>query len=125
MLTIVLVSLLLMVHLPLALSSWEFQLVEATNRERVSRGLPPLAVDPVLMVSARQHAATMARYGYRHSGRPGEIIASGQNTVGWVMRDWMESPPHRAVVLGPWQRIGVGTAVLSRGYRVWCEQFGG
>jgi uncharacterized protein YkwD len=108
---------------PLVLTSWEFQLVQATNQQRVQHGQWPLAVDAELMASARAHARWMAKHGYRHSGQPGENIASGQNTVAWVIADWMESPGHRANVLGKWQRIGVATATAPAGYRVWVQRF--
>ncbi len=110
---------------PLVLSSWEFKVVQATNAERVRHNLWPLAVDPMLQESARMHAESMAMSGYRHSGYPGENIASGQNTADWVMRDWMESPAHRANILNPsYQWIGVGSAVHPKGYRLWVQQFG-
>jgi uncharacterized protein YkwD len=50
----------------------------------------------------------------------GENLAKGQQSVGTVVRDWMESPDHRKNILSPhFTDIGIGLA----GY-VWVQHFG-
>src|SRR5262245_46351397 len=51
----------------------EQRFLELTNRERVSRGLRPLTVDPLLIAVARQHSQEMMEKGYfdRISPTPG------------------------------------------------------
>ncbi len=51
----------------------------------------------------------------------GENLARGQKTADEVMRDWMNSPNHRAAILSPdYTDIGVGESA-----GVWVEHFGG
>lgn len=51
----------------------------------------------------------------------GENIAQGQKSAREVMRDWMQSPSHQAVILDPqYTTIGVGEAA-----GIWVEHFAG
>ena len=48
------------------------------------------------------------------TGTVGEAIAwgcGGDGTPRAVLDSWLESPPHRAIVLGPYRRAGIGLAV--------------
>jgi uncharacterized protein YkwD len=118
-------------------------LVRAHNRERAKDGLPPLEANPRLQAAAQAHARDMADrramshegsdgstfsqrierqgYGYR---RVGENVAMGQKTAAAVMKDWMNSPLHKANILGDFHEIGVGRAEGKDGAFYWCVDFG-
>lgn len=119
------------------------QLLEAHNKERADAKLPPLAIDPKLTEAARRHAADMAehekmthegsdgsppdervkRAGY-HFVRTGENVAAGQKTVEQVLESWMNSPGHKANILGEFTQIGAARAVDESGEPYWCVEFG-
>src|SRR5882757_8040909 len=87
--------------LALDLRAIEHRIVEETNQERVLMGLHPLEIDDSLVTSARGHCFWMtSTENFRHTTQPvGENIALGQESVGQVVRDWMNSPGHRANIL--------------------------
>lgn len=107
------------------LTSTENIVLEMTNKERVSRGLKPLVIDPSLVESARQHANWMAStHRMQHTSKPvGENIAMGQNTCTSVMNTWMNSSGHRANILGGWNRVGAAAYTSPSGRIYWCLQF--
>ncbi len=108
------------------------------NRERRGRGLQPVAANPRLTRMARRYARAMVRLGFfshtspggstlldrvRASGYGGRRTAAGE-ALAWaqgrlatphaVVRAWMASPPHRAVLLGRGYRdVGIGVALGS------------
>lgn len=118
-------------------------LVEAHNREREGRGLPPLVVNDRLRAAAQRHAddmaarrrmshrggdgsspvRRMARAGYDYRSA-GENVAAGQRSVGEVMAAWMRSPGHKRNVLGRFAEIGAGCATDAAGTPYWCVTFG-
>lgn len=106
---------------------------DAVNRKRVQHGHPPLAWNARLADVARAHSADMARRDYfdhvdpegRHpsdrvvaAGLPfsyvAENIARNHNMpdpVAAAVNGWMESPGHRANILGaPYVESGLGIA---------------
>ena len=108
------------------------------NRERTRRGLARLRPDRRLVVAARRHARDMVRRRYfAHdslSGKPfthrihrtgyttgrrwtlGENLAWGAGSLASpeaIVHAWMESPAHRANVVGPFREVGVGLALGS------------
>jgi uncharacterized protein YkwD len=104
----------------------EARVIEKTNSQRIRHGLPPLAVDPALLRSARQHAAWMTNSrNLVHTNQPvAENIAMGQNSSAEVISDWMSSSGHRANILNPaHKRIGVASYVTPSGTIYWCQQF--
>ncbi|MFI1417387.1 CAP domain-containing protein [Streptomyces sp. NPDC020731] len=121
------------------------EVIDLTNRERVRAGLPPLSHDPLLTAAAQAHSADMvARDFYSHTapdgGRPwdraaaagsalrtiGENIACGQHSAAEVVQGWMNSPGHRANILGAgFTHIGVGFAGGGRAGTYWTQLFGG
>jgi uncharacterized protein YkwD len=104
----------------------ENAIVERTNQERARRGLRPLALDFGLLASARKHAAWMSRrQSLQHTNQPvAENIAMGQNSSAEVVRDWMNSPGHRANILNAsYSRIGVAAYTSASGTVYWCQQF--
>ncbi|MFI8189165.1 CAP domain-containing protein [Streptomyces sp. NPDC085946] len=120
------------------------EVVDLTNRRRVRAGLRPVAPDPHLTAAAQAHSADMvARDFYSHTspdgGRPwdraaaagsarrsiGENIACGQRSPAEVVEGWMNSPGHRANILGPgFTHIGIGFAGGGRAGTYWTQLFG-
>jgi uncharacterized protein YkwD len=104
----------------------------AINVERARHGLPALAANPSAEAAASSHARDMVRrryFSHRRAGGPslgrrlrlagwrgrsaGEAIAYGCGTSSTpvaTLRMWMNSPPHRAILLGSWSSAGVGVA---------------
>lgn len=104
----------------------EARVIEKTNSQRARHGLLPLAVDPRLLKSARNHAAWMTNNrSMVHTTQPvGENIAMGQHSSGEVMNAWMNSSGHRANILNPgYRRIGVAAYTTPDGTIFWCQQF--
>jgi uncharacterized protein YkwD len=99
------------------------------NRERTRHGRHALPADRRLMRAAGRHAADMARRHYFSHVSPsgsgptqraraagwhggvGEAIAWGCGSLSSpraTVRAWMASPPHRAILVGGGQAVGVG-----------------
>ncbi|MEU3854806.1 CAP domain-containing protein [Streptomyces sp. NPDC029554] len=130
---------------PAGLESTAQTVIDLTNRARTRAGLPPLAADPRLTAAAQAHSADMvARAFYAHTApdgsRPrdraaaagstrrtiGENIACGQRSPADVVEGWMNSPGHRANILGPdFTHIGIGLAGGGRAGTYWTQMFGG
>lgn len=105
----------------------EQELVAYANSVRIKHGLAPLIVNQPLMDSARKHATWMCSHGMVHGNSNGvwngEIIAAGQPTARDAINAWLNSPPHRAHLLGRHHRY-VGLTGYTRGGQVyWCGQF--
>ena len=103
----------------------EQSIVDLTNAERARFGLAPLAIDPGLMATARQHGMWMASYRqFVHSNYGvAENIAMGQQSSQEVLRTWMNSSGHRANILSGNRRIGVSAYRTPEGTIFWCQQF--
>jgi uncharacterized protein YkwD len=104
----------------------------AVNAERTANGLGTLRSDRRLSKAARRHARDMVRRGYFAHERPGWTLAGRLAAAGWsgagaaeaiawgcdgrgsalaTLRAWLESPPHREIVLGNYARAGIGLAL--------------
>jgi uncharacterized protein YkwD len=107
------------------------------NRERTTRGLPPLRENALLDQASVEHSQDMVRADYFEHTTPdgrtvedrlralgyqrgvnasaGENIAygvGGKSTPQAIVRIWMNSPPHRADILRPaFTEIGIGIAL--------------
>jgi uncharacterized protein YkwD len=110
-------------------------LLRELNRVRAGHALPPVRVDGRLGGAAGAHSRDMARRRYfAHgpwSGRVktaagrarsvGEVIGwmttgSAASEAAWIVRAWLSSPPHRAVLLDRgFHRVGVGRATRPHG----------
>ena len=111
------------------------ELLRQHNLERVARSVPPLSLEVRLDIAAKRHAAWMYRTGrVSHTGEVGssfsqrvaregyqmmtggENVAAGQRTATEVVSAWMNSPGHRANVLGrSFVHVGFG-----RSGNYWC-----
>lgn len=103
----------------------EQNIVKYTNLQRQRNGLPALTIDQSLMGSARRHCAWMARSGslVHTSAMVAENIAMGQQNSLHAVQDWMNSPGHRANMLGGYSRVGAAAYTGSGGQIFWCVQF--
>jgi len=104
----------------------EAQILAQTNAERAKFGLAPLTLDKSLLQSARNHCNWMATTGnFQHtSANVAENIALGQGSATEAVRDWMNSPGHRANILnGSYRRIGIAAYTGAGGKVFWCQQF--
>lgn len=118
----------------------ERQLVERLNDVRAGHGLGRLRIAPSLVAAARSHSRDMLVRDYfshpslggssfadrvrRFHPAPlvGENLAWGTGSLGApaaVVRAWMNSPAHRAIILdGAFRVVGVGRAFGTfRGHR--------
>ena len=121
------------------------------NAERARHGLGPLRASRRLGAAARRHAADMVSRRYFAHERPGWTLPGRLRAVGWagasaaetiawgcgglgvpraVLDGWLASPSHRAIVLGRFNRAGVGLALGSplpvdcRGAGTWVLDVG-
>lgn len=113
----------------------ERAVVDRVNAVRAHRGLAPLALDRRLSASAARHSQRMQARGVLAHRLPGEAPLASRlrwavggalvgEVVAWrargarsaqLVRSWMDSPPHRAVLLsGRFRSAGVGI-VSGRG----------
>lgn len=101
------------------------------NRKRAANGLGPLKVDRRIQRAATRHARDMAKHNYfAHQRAGGPDLTTRLHRAGWygtawaetiaygcgplaspkaTLRAWMNSPPHRAIILsGSYHHGGVG-----------------
>jgi uncharacterized protein YkwD len=114
--------------------------IAATNKERREAGCKDLEADPRLTRAAQSHASDMAENGYfshssedgtrfddriraeGHSSPGGENIAKGQTSSAQVVREWMNSRPHRRNIEDcTFTTIGVGHDGSGN---YWVQDFG-
>jgi uncharacterized protein YkwD len=121
------------------------KLVELVNAHRRSLGLRTVRPGAALGRSAVWKARQMARNGYvSHTDLPGrrtlaqrlrscgfggsgwgEVLAAGQRWPSAVLRAWLRSASHRAVIEAPWWRYaGAGVARSQSGGLYWALDFG-
>ena len=105
----------------------EERMLQLVNKERTSRGLPPLVQDEELTALARSYSADMFQKGYFSHYTPSGLspfdrmeradisfTAAGENlalapSTELAMDGLMNSPGHRANILSPqFHRIGIG-----------------
>ena len=116
-------------------ASLEAAVIKALNRVRADAGLKPLRPSPSLRTAARGHSEAMLELGFfshesadgtafserirRHYTNRGwrtwsvgeALLASAGTAVepGVIVEAWLESPPHRAIILSPtWRDAGIG-----------------
>ncbi|WP_138495890.1 CAP domain-containing protein [Paenibacillus pinistramenti] len=114
------------------------QVVKLVNIERQKAGLKPLVVHTNLTKMAKTKVVDMYNHKYFSHTSPsygspfdmmdsfnitfeyaGENLARGQRTPAEVVKDWMNSPDHKANMLNPnYTLIGVG---YYNGY--WSQEF--
>jgi uncharacterized protein YkwD len=108
----------------------------AINSARMSHGRPTLDYDPVISPVAAAWAARMARTGRLDHGdfaariasvKPGraagEDIGRGYPTAADEVAGWLNSSPHRSILLGAYTSVGVGVGVGRDGSLWWVADF--
>lgn len=121
------------------------EVLQLVNLQRTKEGLAPVVSDTKLAGIASKYACSMAAKGFfghrdpesNHgpgeralSGRYsffaiGENLAAGQETPQEVMRAWMESEAHRAIILDPsWKEVGIGVRIGGEYDIYWVQEFG-
>jgi len=128
----------------ISLNKYERQLVSQINKQRAKRGLAKLRVNTKLVTASRAHSADMGqrkyfdhnspdgekwssrivRYGYARQGcsywKAGENLYYGAGLYSspyMVVKAWMKSKAHRAVILTKvFRDIGVGAVKTEDGY---------
>ncbi|MDO4574889.1 MAG: CAP domain-containing protein [Planctomycetia bacterium] len=101
------------------LSKEEMAAVNGLNAFRARCGLPPCQLDLGLCKAAQRHSQNMARYGFfshvtpwgethGHRGARAENIYMGSSNGMAANNAWINSSGHRANMLGPYTRVGVG-----------------
>lgn len=112
-----------------------FEVVALVNKERKKAGLSELAMDQSLLDTAMLRGFENIIY-WSHT-RPngedcfsannnmyGENIALGQESPKEVMNAWMNSPGHKANILGSdYKSIGIGCVYINGNY-YWVQCFG-
>lgn len=121
----------------------ENEVARLVNVERSKVGLSPLKLNWELSRVARVKSQDMSDKNYFSHNSPtfgstfsligkygivysaaGENIAYGYNTPAAVMNGWMNSPGHRANILGKqYNQIGVGMVKNSKGQIYWTQVF--
>ena len=127
----------------------EREIFAQTNLERAKTGLKPLILDPRLSAAARLHALEMSQKNYFahisptpslktptdriHAGGSldwgaGENIALNEESPnlvgGTLMRQWLDSPPHRASILHKtYTHIGIGVYRDGQGRSYGVQNF--
>lgn len=107
----------------------EGRFVQLINQDRANSGLGPLSVDGPLVDAARNQSSRMAASGmiFHNSNLPGEVPGGWQSlgenvgtgsSVDELHAAFMNSPGHRANVLGNYDRIGVGIVMSGSTYFV-------
>lgn len=116
----------------------EARLLDQVNGARRRAGCRPLRPRAALHGAAGAHSVAMAdgdtlshqlpgeaalrdriaAAGYRHAARTGEVIARGSMSAREVLRRWLASPPHRALLLDCRLRLA-GLGVRDRDGDLW------
>jgi uncharacterized protein YkwD len=74
--------------------------IDVLNKERVRHRLKEVTINVEKQEITREWSRTMEKSGFRHAGKIIECIARNTQSSGEVAaKQWINSPPHRAVVL--------------------------
>jgi len=121
------------------------QVLQLVNLERAAEDLPPVVSNPILSKIADDYACQMieeqffghhdpitdqgpgdrALLGKYSFAAIGENLAAGQETPAEVVKVWMESPAHQAIMMDPkWTEIGIGVQFGGEYATYWVLEFG-
>ena len=119
----------------------DLRVLERVNQIRRSRGLRALTWNSQLHVAAYEHSLEQQTHGYMGHGSPdpardqlgerialagyvgsawAEVVAWGYRDVNGVVQGWMDSPPHRKILVDP----ELTEAAFSRAGLYWTGNFG-
>ena len=95
-------------------------LLSEVNKARAAYRLPPLAIDERLRVEASERVRICAASGRLRHGGGAEVLAMNSGGINAAIGQWLNSPPHRALILNAGYRYaGVAVTRDARG-RAWC-----
>ena len=98
------------------------RLVEAANRSRIAKCLPPLELDERFADGARSHSRLMARWRscfHQYPPTP-EICAAWQTSPEAAVRAWEFSADHKAIMHGArYTKVAPGVAYDAEGRLYW------
>ena len=121
------------------------RVLQLINLERGKRDLQPVMVNPNLTKIAERYCCSMVSAGFFGHRDPatgygpaeravagkyaffaiGENLAAGPETAGEVMKLWMDSPSHRAIIIDPtWAEVGVAVRAGGEHSFYWVQEFG-
>jgi uncharacterized protein YkwD len=103
------------------------RMVERNNELRQRHGLSPQRVSPRLTLIAQRHAEWMARTGnfsHNYNHPYPEIIYWNARSITDAFNGWMNSGPHRGIILSGTNSVGYGFAIADNGQTYWCGVFG-
>lgn len=121
------------------------QVLELVNLERAQRDLQPVVASNELSKVAEDYACRMITEGFFGHRDPatgdgpsqraisakytffaiGENLAAGPRTSAEVMKVWMDSPSHRAIILDPtWRDLGIAVRTGGEYAIYWVQEFG-
>jgi len=130
--------------------AWRDEVLDLTNAERLREGLTPLISCTRLHVAAQVHSDAMHEQGFYDHVNPytgadpgsraadagynwysiGENAYKSPQSPREAVRGWMNSPGHRANILGDYQHLGVGITLGGSGtygdgdWYFWVQKFG-
>jgi uncharacterized protein YkwD len=112
--------------------------LDLINAERAAAGLRPVVGNAKVSAAAQAHSNDQAAMNtMSHTGSDGanagtrlerqafswnawgENVAAGFTSAPSVMQAWMNSPGHRATILGNYQYMGIAVAPASNGTLYW------
>jgi uncharacterized protein YkwD len=102
-------------------------MAKRNNELRQQNGLAAQQVSPELTLLAQRHAEWMARTGsFEHNYSHGypEIIYWNARSINDAFNGWMNSGPHRGIIMSGNVKVGYGFAISSSGQTYWCGVFG-
>lgn len=103
-------------------SAFEASVAACINEERIKAGLRPLEMVQRQCLFARRHSQRMAAWGgiFHDSTGCAECVARIGGGASGVARLWLNSPPHRAILMSPnATRVTVGSFGPFHTARVW------
>ena len=130
---------------PALAAQWAAEVIDLVNSERLSQGLDPLVANATLKGLSADYACQLILGGFFAHENPltgstvgsragdggydylivGENLAAGQHSPAEVVRAWMDSPGHRANILGEgYEEIGVAVRTGGEYGVYWVQEFG-
>ena len=94
-------------------------LLDSVNAVRARYRLPALTLDASLESGARYQSQICAGSGCLIHGSGAEILAQNSQGLETALNQWLNSPAHRALLLGSYRYAGVAVYRDSYG-RAWC-----
>jgi uncharacterized protein YkwD len=103
------------------------KMVLRNNELRRQHGLSEHQVSPHLTLLAQKHAEWMAATGsfsHNYNHPYPEIIYWNARSITDAFHGWMNSGPHRGLILSGSTCVGYGFAIADNGQTYWCGVFG-